>query len=228
MAHNCLGEITMRLVLLAISTALLCGSFAVQAKMYKWVDEKDQVHFGDRIPVKYQLKAHEEINQSGIVMKSNAAAKTAEEKRQEKILAKEQRAVLAKEKRKRQRDRVLLDTYTTERDLLVARDSRLDAVGSQIKLANSIMSDSNKQIASLEKRVTVIEESNREVPADLHKQIKNQQQQIAVHEEVKAGHVKRRDLVAKQFNGFIARFKILKAEQKRRREKLAAERMDDY
>lgn len=218
----------MRLIVLSITAALLCGSFAVQAKMYKWVDEKGQVHFGDRIPVKYQLKAHEEINESGIVLKSNAAAKTAEEKRIEKQLAKERAAALQKEKQKKQRDRVLLDTYTTERDLLLARDSRLDAVTSQIKLAESIMRDSNKKIASLEKRVQVIKDSNREVPADLYKQIEREKQQIAVHKEVKAGHVNRRDMVSKQFNGYIKRFKTLKAAQKMQRQKLAAERLNDY
>lgn len=218
----------MRLVLLAISTALICGSFAAQAKMYKWVDEKGQMHFGDRIPVKYQLKAHDELNESGVVLKSNPAAKTAEERYEEKQLAKIHNAALAKDKKKKQRDRVLLDTYTTERDLLLARDSRLDAVGSQIKLAESIVRDSNKKITSLEERVLVIEESNRKVPADLYKQIESQQQQIAVHEEVKAGHVKRRDLVAKQFNGYVERFKILKVEQKMQRERLAAERITNY
>ena len=218
----------MRLVLLAISTALFCGSFVVQAKMYKWVDEKGQMHFGDSIPVKYQLKAHDEINESGVVVKRNSAAKTAEERRIERQLAKKSEAALEKEKKKKQRDRVLLDTYTTERDLLLARDSRLDAVGSQIKLADSIVRDSNKKIASLEKRVLIIEKSNREVPADLYKQIEGQQQQISVHIEVKAGHVKRRDLVAKQFNGYVERFKILKIEQKRQRERLTAERLADY
>ncbi len=218
----------MRLVLLAISTALFCGSFAAQAKMYKWVDEKGQMHFGDRIPVKYQLKAHDELNESGVILKSNPAAKTAEERREEKQLAKEYEAALEKDKKKKQRDRVLLDTYTTERDLILARDSRLDAVGSQIKLAESIVRDSNKKIASLEKRLLVIEKSNRKVPADLYKQIESQKQQIEVHEEVKAGHVKRRNLVAKQFKGYVERFKILKIEQKRQRERLAAERIISY
>ena len=218
----------MRLMLLVISTVLLCGSFAAQAKMYKWVDEKGQVHFGDRIPVKYQIKAHDEINESGVVVKSNPAAKTAEERRKEKQLAKVREVALEKEKQKKQRDRVLLDTYTTERDLLLARDSRLDAVGSQIKLAESIVRDSNKKIASLEKRVMIIEESNRKVPTDLYKQIESQKQQIAVHDEVKAGHVKRRDLVAKQFNGYVERFKVLKARQKMQRERLTADRTTVY
>ncbi len=215
----------MRLVLLTVSAVLVCGSFSAQAKMYKWVDENGQMHFGDSIPTEYQRKAHEELNDAGIVMKRKEAEKTAEQKREEKRLAKKREKMLQAEKIKQQRDRVLLDTYTTERDLVVARDSRLDAVGSQINLAETIVSDSNKKIQSLEKQVAAIKASDREVPVDLYKQIESHQQQIAVQNKVKAGHEKRRDDISAQFKDYIERFKVLKAEQKAKRDKLTAERL---
>ncbi len=215
----------MRLVLLTVSAVLVCGSFSAQAKMYKWVDENGQMHFGDSIPTEYQRKAHEELNAAGIVMKRKGPEKTAEQKREEKRLEKKREKMLQAEKIKQQRDRVLLDTYTTERDLVVARDSRLDAVGSQINLAETIVSDSNKKIQSLEKQVTAIKASNREVPVDLYKQIESHQQQIAVQNKVKAGHEKRRDDISAQFKDYIERFKVLKAEQKAKRDKLTAERL---
>lgn len=217
----------MRLVLLTVSAVLVCGSFSAQAKMYKWVDENGQMHFGDRIPTEYQRKAHEELNDSGIVMKRKGPEKTAEQKREEKRLEKKREKMLQAEKIKQQRDRVLLDTYTTERDLIVARDSRLDAVGSQINLAETIVRDSNKKIQSLEKQVAAIKASDRAVPVYLYKQIESHQQQIAVQNKVKAGHEKRRDDISTQFKDYIDRFKVLKAEQKAKRDKLTAERLLD-
>ncbi len=218
----------MRLVLLTISAILLCGSFAAQATTYKWVDDKGQMHFGDSIPPKYQRKAHYEMNDSGIVIERRAAQKTAEERREERMLVRERAMVLKLKKEKRQRDRVLLDTYTTERDLILARDARLDAVRAQIQLAESIVRDSNKKIESLEVRVAEIKESNREVPTNVYRDIENHQQQIALYNVVKSGHEKRRNTVSMQFNNYIERFRALKQEQQDRRDKLARERALDW
>ena len=158
----------MRVALLTISIVILMAPWHAQATLYKWVDEEGRVHFGDRIPPRYLLKEHEELNERGVVLKHRAAAKTTEQKAEEKRLEKERKKAELAEKKQRQRDRVLLDTYTTERDLIVARNSRLDAVDSQIQLAETIISDSNNNIALLEKQVTQIKASNREVPADIY------------------------------------------------------------
>ena len=136
----------MRFILLTLSIVLLSAAFTVQAKLYKWIDEDGQMHFGDKIPPKYLVKEHDELNLQGVTTRHRAAAKTAEEKAEDRRLEREKKKAALIAKKKRQRDRVLLDTYTTERDLVVARDSRLDAVGSQIKLAETIISDSNKKI----------------------------------------------------------------------------------
>lgn len=213
-----------RFVLISLSVTLLSSAFAVQATMYKWVDENGQMHFGDQIPPKYIVKEHEELNEQGVTVKHKDAAKTAEQKAQAKRLENERKQAALEEKKKKQRDRVLLDTYTTERDLIVARDSRLDAVGSQIQLAESIIKDSNNKIESMEKQVTQIKASNREVPLDLYQRIDGEKQQVKVQSEVKAEHEKRRDEIAQQFNGYIERFNVLKAEQKAKRDKLLQER----
>jgi hypothetical protein len=214
----------MRFSLVALSAVLLSCAFSAQAKMYKWVDENGQMHFGDKIPPKYLVKEHEELNEQGVTTKVREAAKTPEQKAEEKCLEREQKKAELEEKRKQQRDRVLLDTYTTERDLIVARDSRLDAVNSQINLAETIISDSNKKIESMEKQVTEIKASNREVPIDLYNRIDREKQQVAVQTKVMENHKKRSDEISVQFNGYIERFKVLKAEQKAKRERLAKER----
>ena len=218
----------MRVVLLTISIGLLLGPWTAQAVLYKWVDDEGRVHFGDRIPVQFQLKAHDEMNQRGVILKHREAAKTPEEKAEARLLDKERKKIELAEKKKKQRDRVLLDTYTTERDLIVARDSRLEAVGSQVQLAETIISDSNKTIESLEKQVTQIKASNREVPTDIYQRIDSEKQQVKVQSQVKQGHVKRRDEITVQFNGYVERFKVLKAEQEARRKQLLREREENY
>lgn len=214
----------MRYALFSVSAVILACSFSAHGKMFKWVDEEGQMHFGDKIPPQYLVKEHEELNESGVVTKRQKAAKTAAEKAEDRRLEKKKKEEALVEKKKQQRDRVLLDTYTTERDLIVARDSRLEAVDSQIQLAETIISDSNKNIESLEKQVAEIKTSNREVPADVYQRIDSEKQQVAVQSKVMASHKKRHEDIATQFNDYIERFKVLKAEQQARRDKLMKER----
>ena len=213
----------MRFTLCTLSVVLLSGSFSAQAKMYKWTDEEGQIHFGDKVPEEYLVREHDELNDSGVVIKHMRAAKTAEQKAEEKRTEYDRKKAALLEKKKKQRDRVLLDTYTTERDLIVARDSRLEAVDAQIQLANSIISDSNKRIESMEQLVLEILASNREVPLDVYQSIDNEKEQVAAHSEVKENHEKHRDEITIQFNSYIKRFEALKAEKKAYQERLARE-----
>ena len=185
----------MRFPFLPLAIILAGSAFSAQAKMYKWVDEDGQMHFGDKIPPKYLVKEHDELNEHGVKVKHQAAAKTAEEKAEERRLKYEQKKAALIEKKKKQRDRVLLDTYTTERDLIVARDSRLDAVDSQIHLAETIISDSNKKIEMMDEQIVQIQASNRQVPLDLYDRLEIEKKQVVVQSEVMAQHKKRRDSI---------------------------------
>ena len=214
----------MRFSFLPLAILLASSPFSAQAKMYKWIDDEGQMHFGDKIPTKYLVKEHDELNEHGVQIKHKAAAKTAAEKAEEERLKREQKKADLIAKKKEQRDRVLLDTYTTERDLIVARDSRLDAVDSQVNLAETIISDSNKSIAAMKKQIVQIQASKREVPLDLYDKLESEKHQVIVQTRVMEKNKKRRDEIARQFNSYIERFKVLKAEQKAKRERLAKER----
>jgi len=214
----------MRFALYILPLVLVLSSFSAQAKMYKWVDEEGQMHFGDKIPEEYLVREHDVLNDTGMVIKHKAAAETAEQKAEARRLEYERQKAALIEKKKKQRDRVLLDTYTTKRDLIVARDSRLEAVDSQIQLANTIIADSNKKIESMEQQVIDIKASNREVPLYLYNQLDNEKEQVKIQSKVKKDYEKRRDQIAIQFNDYIKRFEVLKAERKAKREKIARER----
>lgn len=203
---------------------LISLSFAAQAKMYKWIDDEGQMHFGDRIPAQYLKKEHDELSDRGDVIKRVQAAETEEEKAAKRVLERERKKQELAIRKKRQRDRVLLDTYTTERDLVLARDARIDAVNSQVQLANSIIEDSNKKILALDEKINAVKSSGRNVPKDMYVQRERLQQQMKVHAQMADRHSKRRDEISTQFNGYIERFRVLKAEQKVRRARIMKER----
>ncbi len=201
----------MRFSLLALAVTILSSSFSVQAKMYKWEDEYGQIHFGDKIPQKYLVKAHDELNEHGVKTKHREAEKTAEEKARERRLEEERSKAALAEKKQKQLDRVLLDVYTTERDLVIARNSRLDAYATQIKLSEAYINDANKNIELMEKQVARIKASGREVPKDLYNRIDSGKKQVAEQTEIMNSHKKQSDEISVQYNAYIARFREVQA-----------------
>ena len=208
-------------------SCFLCASVVfslpAQAKMYKWKDENGQTQYGDRVPDKYLNVERKELNSQGTVVDKVDRAMTAEERnekrRQEAVLKEE---LKVQEEQKRQ-DRVLLDTYTTERDLVIARDARIDAVNSQINLSESIIESAKQKLERTEKQITNIKARNREVPKAIHDKLEREQQELETHKKVASGHQKKSDAIQKQFGGYIARFNELK-QIKADRRKAAKER----
>ena len=75
----------------------------------------------------------------------------------------------------------------------------------------------------MEKQIAAIEKSEREVPVHLNERIDRERQQVAVQTRVMGNHIKRQENISKQFNDYIERFKVLKAEQKAKRDKYTSE-----
>jgi len=197
----------MRFSLFPLAIVLICSSFFVQAKMYKWVDDEGQMHFGDKIPLKYQSKEHDVLNERGMTAKHREAAKSSEQIAEEKRLDEErQKSVLAAEKKKKL-DRVLLDAYDSEQDLMAARDSRLEDVAFQIQLAESSISALNKKIRAIEVHIADIKAENREAPNNLYNNINSEKQQLAVQKRVIASNKKRRAEIIEKYKDYIERFR---------------------
>jgi CRISPR/Cas system CMR subunit Cmr4 (Cas7 group RAMP superfamily) len=201
----------MRYTLLTLSVLLLSSSFCAQAKMYKWVDENGQMHFGDKIPQKYLVKAHDELDENGNEVLHKEAEKSAQEKAEAKRIEEQRKEARLQEEKKKKLDRVLLDAYDSEHDLIVARDSRLDAVTTQIQLSETIIRQSNEKIKSMEQQVAEIKASGRDVPANLYKSIEIEKQQIASQARVMDSHKKRRDEISEKYNDYIVRYRDARA-----------------
>lgn len=199
------------------------SALPVQAKMYKWVDENGQTQFGDRIPPQYLDKEHKELNERGAVIKQVDAMPTEEEKEERRKQAAIQKAEEDKIKESKKRDRVLLDTYTTERDLIAARDARLDAVLSQLQLSESIIEDAERKLVQTQNQVASIKAQGKTVPPNILEKIEKEESQLATYKEVAAGHREKQANIKEQFDEYIKRFRELKAEG----EKVKADRQQN-
>ena len=194
---------------------------SAQAGLYRWIDENGAVHYGDKVPAEYLKQEHEELNEQGTTVKKHDRAMTADE-RAEKKKQEAQRKRLENEKRAQAlRDRVLTDTYTTERDLVAAKDARLDAIDSQLQLSKDIIKSSKVKVKKTALLIENIKKSGKMVPESTYAKLEREKLQLATQKGVQQGHQIKREEVIEQFDGYIERFRELMSEKQRKREAYA-------
>lgn len=136
-------------VLLAVS---LISSDPAWAATYRWVDQNGKVQYGDVMPPSQAGQGHAELDKQGRVIKETKRTRlTAEERqRQQEELARQ-----AEDKRKQdaqqRRDKALLATYTSEKEIDLARNraiklenlniqglqTRMNAAAEKLSFANT-------------------------------------------------------------------------------------------
>jgi hypothetical protein len=200
-----------RCVTLIFCALLWLPASQLQAgKLYKWVDESGQVRYGDRIPPKYAKKSNQRLNNQGIVVDKKAAAKTREQIAEEKRLA----ALKAEEERIRRenahQDRILLDTFTNEDEMILTRDGKIEAIDAVIRVTNGRTEKLKARLAELKLRAANMERAGRPVPENLYTEINETRQQIAqnfIYIENRHADQKR---IREKFEHDIKRFRELK------------------
>jgi len=203
--------------------ALMMLAVPAQAGLHKWVDEHGQVHYGDRVPPQYMRQQREVLNEQGVVIKKVEQGKSEEqlkkERKEREANAESNKQRMIEQRSKALRDRVLLDSYTTERDILIQRDARVDAVDSQITLSETIIKDYEKKLADVKQRILDIQESGREVPENLHKEVIAVGRQLETQYQYVENKTNERQQIIDKFDDDIERFNELMEEKRKRKEK---------
>lgn len=164
--------------LTAIIVAMLISQPAT-AKMYKWVDEKGATHYGDSIPAQYTNQGNTELNKRGMVIKRTDGALS-----QEQISAKE--AAAAKEKQdartaleQKRKDTALLNSYSNEKEIDMARDRNLQLVDASIQGTETRIKVEKTKLDELRKRAETIKKRNKPIPPYLAEEIRQGEQSVA-------------------------------------------------
>jgi len=199
---------------------LLLSLLPAHAARNKWVDDKGQTHYGDRVPAQYLGKDRQILNDQGIVVRKHNRLKTTEERteaqRKKDLKVEKNKRTLIAQRKKDLRDRVLIDTFTTERDILMARDRRIDAITSQINLTETIIKDDEKKLAAIKKRIENIEKTGREAPANTKKSLVNVSRKLENHYQFVETKNQERENILQSFDRDIKRFRELKSARKKR------------
>jgi predicted nucleic acid-binding Zn-ribbon protein len=167
-----------QLKLIAVFIAGIAFSFPVAAKMYKWVDDKGTTHYGETIPPEYANKDRSELGKSGRVIEKKEVLTPEERRASEQADAKKRADEEAALERKR-RDKALVNTYSNEKEIDLARsrnlqqvEARIDSISSQLKMAND-------NLLAFQKEADALVKAGKKIHPSLQEDLKESQERLA-------------------------------------------------
>lgn len=132
---------------LCVTLALLYAPFAHAA--YKCLDEKGVTHFADTPPAGCANVVMYEVSPTGHVLRSIDPTPTPEQLKvrlEEQKKQKEADRIASEQRRK---DMALLNTYSSEAEVDVARDRNIEPIKSRIKGAQERMAEIDKRLKAI-------------------------------------------------------------------------------
>lgn len=181
-----------------------------QAKLYKWVDENGKVHYTDTLPPSSASQGNAELSKSGNVVKKTESAGERQKRLAAEAEAAERKKLADEQARK---DRALLSTYTSEKEIDLSRDRALEHHKLAISSAQSRLKQLEPGGNELAKKIQAATKAGKPAPAHLKQQhaamaaeieetrrvIKiNEEALIAVRERYEAEKLRFRELSGKR------------------------------
>ncbi len=196
------------LKLLGSVLALYCFfSVTAEAKLYKWVDEKGETHYGEVIPPEYagQEKAKFEKGRK-ITIKTEEEDTAKKEK-----LAEEKRAA----REQRRKDSALINTYSNESEIDLARDRNLQQVEARINGIQMLIKTAQANLGNFRKEEEAMAKAGKPVHESLKADIAETEKKLEkLKEEMSSAQQKEAEIRA-SFDADKARYRELTAAPKK-------------
>ena len=123
------------------------------ARMKCWTNSDGVKECGDKVPPEYTQKGYQELSKGGIVTDETDKVKTKEELKKEKLEAEAVARQKEKEKNKKSLDKMLLETFNSIDEIELAKEEKLKALASTIKITR-------KRIIKLQYQLDDIQDNN--------------------------------------------------------------------
>ncbi len=136
------------------------GSAQASNTMYKWTDDKGEVHYTDKMPADMVNRGNVEISKQGLEVKKTGPQPTAEQRKAMEAEAQHQREQAKEKEDLARRDRAVLDSYTTEADIDLARNRALKTIDSALQSAQSYTAQLVKRKEALQTKPLDPKEKN--------------------------------------------------------------------
>ncbi|HUW49872.1 MAG TPA: DUF4124 domain-containing protein [Sulfuricella sp.] len=197
----------MRYIVSLLMLTLL--SFPAAAKMYKWVDENGKTHFGDTIPPQYANQGNVELSKEGLVIKKTDAALTPEQRKAREDEQARKKEEERKKEEQQRRDRALLNTYTTEKEIDLVRDRNLQQGTLQIQGTELRIKQVQPRLDESRKKAGTFTARNKPVPAYLQQEVQETEKEMQHLQEMVKQRRQEMEAIRARFEDDKKRFREL-------------------
>lgn len=184
---------------------------AATGKLYKWVDDNGQIRYGDHVPPQYADKGSERLNNQGLVVDVKQPAKTEEQLADESRLARLAEQEELKKKERALHDRILLDTFTNEGEMVLTRSGKIESIEANIRVTNGRIDKLKQKLARLNHQAASMERAGKTVPTSITNQITDSRTQIQKNLEYIENRKLEQQAIREKFELDINRFRELKS-----------------
>jgi hypothetical protein len=192
---------------------LCCFGLNVEAKIKCWTNNDGVRECGNSVPAEYAQKGHHEMSEGGVKRRETGRAKSLEGLELERAAEREKAAAVEIEREQAAKDRVLLDTFSSEDDFVLALDGQVAHLESQIKITENHNTRLKLSLEELIQDAANHERRGKEPPEKLVTLIKSLREQMRDNKAfIGTNHLEQIALQAK-FDTDIARFRKLKGNQ---------------
>lgn len=205
----------MRIKAITAAALLTILSLAVNAaekdRVYRWVDETGQIHYGDSIPPEYSDLPKQVLNEHAVTVDHLEGRKTEEQLAAEK---RAQELALQKELQLRA-DQALLQTYLSVDEIVMHRDRRIELFQAQSRVTELYLRNLERRLTKLKRDASRYRPYSEDPDAplidpDLVADINDTQATIARHQQNLLKFQEDEQQMIARFEGDIDRFKSLK------------------
>jgi hypothetical protein len=200
--------ITTGFLIAAVSSAAFSGE---HERVYRWVDNEGQVHYGDSIPPEYSDLPKQVLNEHAVTVDHLEGRKTEEQLAAE---AKAKELEMQKELQLRA-DKALLATYLSVEEIIMHRDRRIELFQAQSRVTELYLRNLERRLTKLKREAAKYRPYSEDPDAPLISQdlvvdINETQDTIARHQKNLLKFQEDEQQMVAQFEGNINRFKALK------------------
>jgi hypothetical protein len=132
-------------ILIAALTLAVWSEFAQAQRLYRWVDEKGNVTYTDKMPVESAGRPADILNKQGTMLKRQEGALTpeqAEERERQQKKSQEEELAAREERRK---NIALINTYASEQDIDESRERALTEANEAIQAIDGRIAEAKKR-----------------------------------------------------------------------------------
>lgn len=199
-----------RAFLVCTLVLLLAAGVNAQAKIKCWTNHEGVRECGNSVPPEFMQKGFEEKSVGGVTLDRKGKARTLEDVEREKLEKIEAIKAAAAVREQDAKDRVLLDTFSSEDDMVLARDGQIAHLNSQVKITESHMVKLDKSLNDLIGEAADFERRGSEPPEKLVGDIQSLRTQIKDNQRFIDAKALERKTIDETFSAYIARFRALK------------------